>query len=348
MSIRIFDPHIHLWDPYTTPRPVTPLVKALGRWPKTLDKVTRALMPNASVNFVGVADYVVNPHLPDIYHHDTGKYQVEGYVHIQAAWEGKKPMDMVQETVWLESLETKPHAIIGQAHLEDRENLPKVLAGHQGASERFRGIRDMIAMHPSKGVMDHNHRGDAWKTEAFKEGLSLLGEKGLSYDAYLYSHQLKDFIKLAQDVPGTAIVLDHLGCPVGLANEHGGVGKTEAERQKTYEEWYEDLATLAQLPNVHVKLSGLLMPILGFNFHQRPEKASVAEVVDAIGPHIEYGLKVFGVDRSMFASNFPMDKVSVSFEHLFDAFFELVADYADSDKQKLFMDNALAFYRIKL
>ena len=346
MSIPILDPHIHLWDPYTTPRPVTPLVKALGKWPKTLEKVTRTLMPKASVNFVGLADYVLTPHLPPIYHRDTGKYNIEGFVHIQAAWESKKPLDMVNETLWLESLEDKPKAIIGQAHLEDRKMLPKVLEGHQAASQAFRGIRDMIASHPSKGVMDHNHRGNAWKTDAFKEGLALLGEKDLSYDAYLYAHQLKDFIQLAKEVPHTRMVLDHLGCPVGLAGEHGGVGKTAAERKQIQETWYEDLATLAQLPHVHVKLSGLLMPVLGFNFHLKEQKVTSAEVVEAIGPHIEFGLKTFGVEKCMFASNFPMDKVSVSFETLYDAYFQLVSGYSESDQQKLFGDNAKVFYRV--
>lgn len=346
MPIRILDPHIHLWDPYTTPRPVTALVKLLGRWPKTLEKVTRALMPKAAVDFVGQAEYFLNPHLPHIYHQDTGKYEIEGFVHIQAAWEGKGPMAMVDETKWLESLEIKPKAIIGQAHLEDLKNLPKVLEGHSAASPAFRGIRDMIAMHPSKGVLDHSHRGEAWKTEAFQQGLASLGEQGLTYDAYLYSHQLKDFTQLVKQVPNTKIVLDHLGCPVGLAGEHGGVGKTEAERQQIKESWYEDLAALAQLPNVHVKLSGLLMPVVGFDFHLREHKASVTEVVDAIGPHIEYGLKLWGVERSIFASNFPMDKVSVSFENLYDAFFQIAGGYAEAEQQQLFRGNAMAFYQI--
>ena len=346
MSIRILDPHIHLWDPYTTPRPVSPLVKLLGRWPNTLEKVTRAIMPRASVNFVGQAEYVLNPHLPEIYHADTGKYTVEGFVHIQAAWEGKKPMDMVEETVWLQSLHTKPRAIVGQAHLEDRNNLPRVLEGHQASSAVFRGVRDMIASHPAKGVMDHNHRGDAWKSDAFREGLALLGEKGLTYDAYLYAHQLKDFIRLARTVPGTQIVLDHLGCPIALAGPHGGIGKTAAERELILQNWYEDLASLAELPNIHVKLSGLLMPVLGFGFHLRSHRATASEVVDAIGPHIEYGLKIFGTDRCMFASNFPMDKVSVSFENLYDAYFQLTDHLPQPDQQKLFMDNALAFYQI--
>ena len=345
-SIRILDPHIHLWDPYTTPRPVTPLVKLLGRWPKTLDKAARLLMPKAAVNFVGQSEYVLNPHLPEIYHADTGKYKVEGYVHIQAAWEGKVPMDMVEETKWLETLQDKPKAIVGQVHLEDLENLPRVLEGHQRSSEVFRGVRDMIAMHPAKGVLDHNHRGGAWKTEAFRSGLSMLGDMGLTYDAYLYAHQLKDFIDLAAAVPDTRIVLDHLGCPIALAGEHGGVGKSEAERQQIFEDWYKDLAALAELPHVHVKLSGLLMPVLGFDFHLRQHRAGVAEVVDAIGPHIEYGLKIFGADRCMFASNFPMDKVSVSFESLYDAYFQLVANYSPADQQKLFMDNAVSFYGI--
>ena len=343
MPIRIFDPHIHLWDPYTTPRAVSPLVKLLGRWPKTLDRVVRAVMPKAAVNFVGNADYFLNPHLPSVYHADTGKYKVEGFVHIQAAWEGKRPMDMVDETKWLEQLNNGPKAIIGQAQLQDKANLPQVLAGHRAASSRFRGIRDMIASHPAKGVLDHTHHVEAWKTDAFKEGLTLLGDLGLTYDAYLYGHQLKDFIELAQAVPNTKIMLDHLACPIGLAGEHAKVGSTAAERQQIQENWYEDLAAIAELPNVHVKLSGLLMPVAGFGFHLREQRASTAETVAAIGPHFEYGLKIFGVDRCLFASNFPMDKVSVSFENLYNAYFQLVETYTEADQQQLFMDNDIRY-----
>ena len=97
-NLKIIDPHIHLWDPYTTPRLISPLTKLFGRFPKFLDRVVKIAMPKATINFVGKSEYVCYPHLPDTFHRDTGKYKIDGYVHIQAGWAAKKTLDLVGET----------------------------------------------------------------------------------------------------------------------------------------------------------------------------------------------------------------------------------------------------------
>jgi len=328
-SIRIIDPHIHLWDPYNNPKTVSPLVKTFGRFPWLLDRVARMVFPKAVINFVGQTQYVVNPHLPEIYHRDTGKYDIAGYVHIQAGWEGEHPFNSIGETEWLMSLIDKPKAIVGEAHLHDIDHLDAVLDAHAAASPMFRGVRDML------------------RSEAFKKGYARLGERDLTFDAYVYATQLKDFVRLVAEVPETRVVLDHVGTPVGLAGPHGGVGKTLQEREDIQKKWYEDLARLAEVPHVYLKLSGLLMTVCGFQFDKSNRPASLDEVMDAIAPHITYALKTFGVDRCMFASNFPMDKVSTSFETLYDAYFKIVEHYTAEDQQKLFCNNAMTFYKME-
>ena len=345
-QIRIIDPHIHLWNPAENPKQISPLVKTFGRFPWLLDKVTRLLFPKAVTSFVGQTQYVTNPHLPEIFHRDTGKYNIEGYVHIQAGWEGEKPFNPIGETEWLMTLKDKPLAIVGEAHLHDLENLDAVLDAHIKASPLFKGVRDSLAIHGDKGVMDFNETGDMLKSEDFKKGFASLGERNLTFDTYLYAHQLKDFTKLVAAVPQTRVVLDHVGTPIGVGGPHGGLGKTAQERKSIQEQWYEDLARLAEVPHVRMKLSGLLMPVCGFQFEKSATPASLNEVVDAMGPHLEYALKTFGVDRCMFASNFPMDKVSTTYETLYDAYFKIVENYSVADQQKLFADNALAFYEI--
>ena len=343
-NIEIIDPHIHLWDPYTNPKLVSPLVKLLGRFPKVLDKVTRAVMPKTSVEFVGLADYVLQRHLPEIYHQDTGKYEVKGYVHIQAGWETKKPLGVVGETEWLMSLDKKPLAIVGEAHLHDLKNLDAVLEAHAKASPQFRGIRDMVA--EGKGVMEFKGINKPLQSDDFKKGFARLGERNLTFDAFLYADDLPDFTKLVAEVPETKVVLDHVGTPIGAGGSYAGRGTTQKERDAICEKWYEDLTNLAAVPHVKMKLSGLLMPILGYGFHFRRDEITLGEVVDAIGPHLEFALKTFGVDRCMFASNFPMDKVSVTFEMLYDAYFQIMKSYSIEEKQKVFSKNALSFYSI--
>ena len=345
--IEIVDPHIHLWDPRTTPRIVSPLVKALGWSPWLLEKAARKLMPQSAINFVGRADYVLNPHYPDTFHRDTGKYTVTDYVHIQAGWHGKQPTDVAGETKWLDCLSDPPLAIVGEAHLHDLDNLDAVLDAHLAASSRFVGVRDMIARHDSPGVMDFNETGEVLQRDDFKQGYERLGERGLTFDAYVYSHQLADFAKLVREVPTTNVVLDHVGTPIALAGPHGGVGSSVTEREQILADWYQNLERVAQVDHVRLKLSGLLMPIVGFGFHERDQPASVSEVVDAIAPHLEFALQKFGVNRCMFASNFPMDKVSTTYETLYDAFFQVVRNFSASEQNRLFRDNALEFYRCR-
>lgn len=346
-DIKIIDPHIHLWNPSETPKMVSPLVKIFGRFPWLLDKVARLVFPKAAVNFVGKTDYLFSPHLPEIFHRDTGKYDIDGYVHIQAGWEDKEPYPGIGETEWLMTLKDKPLAIIGEAHLHDLQNLDAALDAHAEASPLFRGVRDMVAIHPNKHVLDFNEHGDMLKSDDFKEGYVRLADRNLTFDTYLYSHQIKDFIKLVTEVPETKVVLDHVGTPIGLGGEHGGVGKSSQEQQRIKERWYEDLAALAEVSHVHLKLSGLLMTVCGFQFEKRQAPASLNEVMDSIAPHIEYALKLFGIERCMFASNFPMDKVSTTYETLYDAYFKIAESYPIEDQRKLFRENALSFYSIK-
>ncbi len=347
-STKIIDPHIHLWNPKDTPKNVRGLVKMFGRWPWLLERVTSMVFPQSVINFVGKPKYFLNNHLPETYHKDTGKYQIEGYVHIQAGWEGKKPFNSVGETEWLMTLKDKPLAIIGEAHLHDLKHLDAVLDAHESASPLFRGVRDSLAVHSDKGVMDFNELGEVLRRDDWRKGYARLGERNLTFDTFLYAHQLPDFIDLVQSHPETKVVLDHVGTPVGLSGYHGGVGRTSDERKRIQESWYQNLAELAKVPHVRLKLSGLLMTFCGFHFEDRENPASLTEVLDAIAPHIEYAIETFGIDRCMFASNFPVDKVSTSFETLYDAYFKIVEDLPIEDKKKLFFDNAVSFYNLDI
>lgn len=303
-------------------------------------------MPGPLVDFVGDSRYVLNAHMPSDYHRDTGKYDVAGYVHIEAGWEAKGPMGPVGETKWVDSLDDPPMALVAHANLSDSANLGAVLDAHAAASKRFVGVRDMMAAHPSKKIHDWAESTATLTSPEFEAGLRTVGERDLSFDAWVYSNQLRDLARLAGRASDTRIVLDHMGTPIALAGPFGGLGQTPQQRDAIRRDWYEDLERVAENPNVHLKLSGLLMCNLGFGYHEAGGAKSVSQVVDDIGSHIRQGIDTFGVDRCMFASNFPMDKVSIGWETLYDAFFEIVSDYSAQDQQKLFADNAAAFYRI--
>ena len=345
---RIIDPHVHLWDPRTTPRQVTPLVKLFGRWPGLLERVGRAATPTPLIDFVGDPRYVLSAHLPPDFRASVGHHQVEGIVHVEAGWTGRGTLAPVGETQWLDRLDDPPMAIVGHATVDDPDALEAQLDAHSIASGRLRGIRDILAAHPDKAVHTWTDP-ERIRSDAMREGLTTVGQRGLTFEAWCYHQQLGDLANLVADVPMTTFMLDHMGTPVGLAGPHGGQGQTDLERAQILDDWHAGLVAVAANPNVHCKLSGLLMPIVGFGFHERDHRPSTAEIVDALGPHVLFGIETFGPERCVFASNFPMDKVSVDYEVLWDAFIEIIgtAGIDPVQQQALLADNAAAFYRLE-
>lgn len=335
--MEIIDPHVHIWDPRTTPREVTPVLKLFGRWPNLAERLVRKATPQPLVDFVGSPRYVMAAHMPATFHADTGHHAVAGYVHIEAGWKQRGTLGPVGETRWLESLDDPPVAIVANADLCDPGALEAQLDAHALSSGRLRGIRDIVASHPSESVHTWCTPDDRLVTDEFRTGLATLGERQLSFDLWCYSNQLMDAARVAGDVPQTRIVLDHMGTPVGLGNNSAMV-----------EDWYEGLAAVAENRNVWLKLSGLLMPIVGFGYHERDTPPSHQELVDVMAPHIAKGIELFGADRCMFASNFPMDKVSADYSAVFDAYLA-IADglgLGAEANEKLFAGTASNFYRL--
>ena len=92
--------------------------------------------------------------------------------------------------------------------------------------------------------------------------MARLGERGLTYDTWLYHFQINDFVELARAVPATTMILDHFGTPLG-------VGEFAHQKEAIFEQWKEDIERVAACPNVFAKLGGLAMPDNGFGWHER-------------------------------------------------------------------------------
>ena len=104
---RVIDAHIHQWDPFSTPRVVSGPAKVIRRVPMVEPILVRTF-PRAARDFAGDPQYLLNTYLPGDYLADAGAVQVEGVVHIEAGWQGKRPADSVDETRWVK---------IGRAHV---------------------------------------------------------------------------------------------------------------------------------------------------------------------------------------------------------------------------------------
>ncbi len=342
----VIDPHIHLFDVHNTPRPTQPLVKMLGWNEKLLRAGAKRLFPKATIAFFGEQNDLVNDYLTDNYRADTKSSKIGRYVHIEAGWKDKKPMDAVGETQWVAGLSDPPAAIVAHADLTLGDAVAPVLEGHKKASSTVRGIRHMLATHPNKGVMDFAPAAEISRTAAFRLGMEHLADFDLSFDAWAFSHQLIEVAELAAAVPDVATVLCHCGTPVGYAGEFHGVGVSERERELIAAQWRDGILAVAAQQNVSVKLSGLLMPVVGFGYEDAANKPDKNELVDRLGPLIRHCIDAFGPERCMVASNFPVDRVSASYDTIFDAMVELTATDGPEAQAAMFAGTAASFYRI--
>jgi predicted TIM-barrel fold metal-dependent hydrolase len=208
---------------------------------------------------------------------------------------------------------------------------------------RFRGIRHsspwdadaevagIYAMRPKGLLLD----------STFRKGFGCLAPLGLSFDAWLFHPQIGELADLARAFPDTKIVLDHCGGPIGLGSYAG-------RRDEIFAGWKASIREIAQFPNVVVKLGGLAMRLLGYDFHERPMPPSSEELATAWRPYIETCIEAFGAERAMFESNFPPDKGQCSYQVIFNAFKRLSAQYSEAEKTALFSKTAADFYRLKL
>lgn len=310
-ELAICDPHHHLWD-----RP---------------DE--RYLVADLIADFAG--------------HRVTSTVFVEcmsGYLET-----GPEALRAVGETRWVDALAAayddsacRPCAgIVGMADCLLGERVGEVLDAHLDASERFRGIRHAAGWDASEEVRNShtNPPRDLYRLPAFRTAFAELEPRGLSFEAWQFHHQLPLVVELAQAFPDTLIVLDHFSGPLG-------VGPWAGRHAEYFGQWCRDLAAVAACENVVAKLGGLVMPVNGFGFHQRPRPATSDEIVRTCGAYYRHAIECFGADRCMFESNFPVDRASVSYGVLFNAFKKLVADASETEKASLFHDTATRVYRI--
>ena len=145
--------------------------------------------------------------------------------------------------------------------------------------------------------------------------------------------------RLARDFPDTTIVVDHLGTPLGI-------GPYAGRRDEIFDVWRKDMTELATCPNVNVKLGGMAMPWNGFGWDAAERPPTSDEFVAAQGRYYHHAIDAFGPDRCMFESNFPVDKLSLSYGVLWNAFKKIAAGCSDDEKESLFRGTASRFYRL--
>ena len=234
------------------------------------------------------------------------------------------------------------HGIVGHANLCLGASVKPVLEAHiRAGGGRFRGVRFSSVWHPDPAARGSlaNPPPFVMRDPKFQEGFAQLAPLGLSFDAWLYHTQLPELVELAQRFPETTIILNHIGGAIGI-------GPYAGKRDAVLAEWRTSMRELAGLKNVYVKLGGLGMRLAGFDFSSRARPPSSQELAVCWRPFIDTCIEIFGAERCMFESNFPVDKGSFSYAVLWNAFKRLAADASFEDKQALFSGTASKVYRL--
>lgn len=257
-------------------------------------------------------------YLPADYRRDSARQRVVATVHMEAE---VRRGDEVAETAWLHEVAARhgfPDAVIGHAAFEDAD-VAAVLKGH-AAFPLIRGIRQKPRAAPSARAVVAGAPG-SMSDPAWRKGYARLAEFGLHYELQAPYWHLGEAADLAAAFPEIVIVLNHTGLPADRSD--AGLAA-----------WRAGMAEFAARPNARVKISGLGQP-------GRPW------TVEANRPVVLAAIDLFGVDRCMFASNFPVDGLCAGFDTIFDGFKAIVAHLPAADRRKLFRDNALREYRIR-
>ncbi|HET7889780.1 MAG TPA: amidohydrolase family protein [Bradyrhizobium sp.] len=234
--------------------------------------------------------------------------------------------------------------IVGHVNLLAGEGARAVLEAEIAAGQgRFRGIRHSVAWDsdPDVAHMYATRPKGLLLDPTFRQGFAQLAPLGLSFDAWLFHPQIGELTELARAFPGTQIVLDHCGGPAGT-------GQYAGRREEVFATWKASIGEIAKCPNVVVKLGGLAMCLLGYDFHERALPPSSEELAVAWRPYIETCIEAFGVERAMFESNFPPDKGQCSYQVIFNAFKRIVASFSEAEKDALFSRTAMKTYRLSI
>lgn len=232
-------------------------------------------------------------------------------------------------------------AIIGHADLS-APHLDDVLDAHVEAGQGlFRGIRDALsrAEDPTGMMIPGRAPEGKFADAAFRRGVSRLGERGFTYDSWHYHYQNREFLELARAVPGTTMILDHFGTPIG-------VGKYATQREEIFVAWQRDINDIAKCENVVAKIGGLAMPDNGFGWNLAERPPTSDEFVSLQARYYLHTIEAFGPERCMFESNFPVDRFSLSYSVLWNAYKKMTASFSHAERTALFAGTAIRTYKV--
>ncbi len=271
------------------------------------------MQPPSTENFLGDITSLCKPYLPQDLQRDFAKYKVEKIIYVQAGWQRSE--DVLAEVRWLTELQDPllggviAYANLTAPHIE--EHL-QVLA----KNSLVKGIRQLIAW--DKNPYYCSCEEDFLQNPIWRENFALLKKYSLRFDLQIFPEQTDQAISLLQGNPNIPVVIEHLLQP----RKHD---------RDTLVEWEAQLAKLAALPQVCIKLSGAYL----FEHAAKPEDVAWM---------IQTAVRLFGSDRCMFGSNFPVEKLYISYDEMIAHFWEATELLGEVAQADIFHRTARKFY----
>jgi L-fuconolactonase len=231
--------------------------------------------------------------------------------------------------------------IVGYADLTLGDRVDAVLEAQiRAGGGRFRGVRHSGNWDADPIIGNGAPGPDVYQRADFRSGLAQLTALGLSLDAWVFHTQLADVIDLAHAFPTTNIIMGHVGGVLGY-------GPYAGKRDEIFTSWKKSIAELAKCPNITMKLGGMMMRSAAFDYGAAERPISSQELATLWRPYIETCIDLFGADRCMFESNFPVEKMGIGYAALWNAFKHIASSASASEKQALFSGTARRAYRLE-
>lgn len=232
--------------------------------------------------------------------------------------------------------------IVAYADLTLGEQTQEVLEAHLAAANgRLRGVRqrgkwdpDPIVAGPVRALQP-----GLYLDAGFREGLRLVASMGLVFDASVFHPQLPEVASLARAVPDANIVVIHTGSPVGFGSYAG-------RQKEVHASWLAGMRELSRCPNVSIKMGGLLMCLGNFDFTTAQRPATSQQLFELWRPYIEGCIELFGANRCMGSSNFPVEKAGIPYGTIWNAFKRLTATCSEDERRMIFAGTAKRIYRV--
>jgi L-fuconolactonase len=320
-DLPIIDPHHHLW-----PEPPVPGIHPYGEPDLLADKT------EAGHNI-----------LATVFMEAWTRYRQDGPEHLRSVGETEYVDRFAREAERRGGRAAGVCAgIVANADMMLGDAVQEVLDAHAQASpERLRGIRHLIANDRDYPGELPGSRPGILLDSTFRAAFAHLAPRGLTFDVWLMHPQLPELADLAAAFPETTIVLNHVGSPMG-------VGRF-AQSKAAFDDWRTKLALVAQRPNVMLKLGGLHMDHTALA--PAPDQVhewSSLRMAERHGPYYRVAIDLFGPDRCMFETNFPVDRTSTSANVLWNCFKRVAQGFSASEKAAMFTGVAQRVYRLKL